>query len=214
MADVERLLSDYIAEHRAGGDADPVEFLDQLDGTDRDELAALIDAYLVRSPGQAWDEQAFHGSEAEILTARLARSFGSRAGLWPVILPRLRERAQVMRADLVERLAGALGAQDKAEKIDGYYHEMEQGLLPSEGVDDSVLSKLGDILGTSAEFLRKAGESISEGGKPDQSAPVFTRIATADRIEAPASPASPGTARIDEADDWDEVDELFRGRRA
>lgn len=213
MADVERLLSQYIEEHRSGGRADAVEYLDQLEGTDREELAALIDAYLVRSPGQAWDAEAFHGSDAEILTARLARSFGSRAGLWPVVLPRLRERAQVMRADLVKRLASALGVEGKAEKVEGYYHEMEQGLLPSQGVDDSVLAKLGEILGTSAEFLRRAGESISEGEAPGQGTPVFTRIATADTTEVAAAGPAPAAAHTEESAEWDEVDALFRGRR-
>jgi len=212
MADVERLLSQYIQEHRSGGPADPVEYLDRLEGADREELAALIDAYLVRSPGQAWDAEAFHGSDAELLATRLARSFASEAGLWPVVLPRLRERAQVMRADLVERLAGALGVGDKAEKVEGYYHEMEQGLLDSRRVDERVLAKLGEILGTSAGFLRRAGESLGEGGGPGQAAPVFTRltVSEAERIEAPASP---GMAEAEEPAEWDEVDELFRGRR-
>jgi len=211
MADVERLLSRYIEEHRSGGPADPVEYLDQLVGTDRDELAALIDAYLVRSPGQAWDAEAFQGSDAELLATRLARSFGSRAGLWPVVLPRLRERAQVMRADLVERLAGALGVGDKAEKVEGYYHEMEQGLLASQGVDESVLAQLGEILGTSADFLRRAGESVGEGGASGQAGPVFTRIAVSD-AELHDRGSSAATTRAEEPADWDEVDELFRGR--
>ena len=134
MADVEKLLSEYIAEHRAGGAADPIEYLDQLQGTDRDELALLIDAYLARSPGRSWDREAFSGSTSERLTESLARSFEGASGLWPTILPRLRDRAQITRGALVHRLAEALGVADHEQKVEGYYHEMEQGLLPSAGV--------------------------------------------------------------------------------
>ena len=50
--DVQKLLSEYIAEHRAGGEADPIAYLDRADDADRPELTELIDAYLVRSPGR------------------------------------------------------------------------------------------------------------------------------------------------------------------
>ena len=109
MADVERLLSEYIAEHRAGGDADPRRYLERVEGLDRAELQALIDAYLQRAPGRAWDPEAFAGSSASILADRLARAVAGQAGMWPVVLPRLRERAQVMREDIARRLAEALG---------------------------------------------------------------------------------------------------------
>ena len=80
--DVQKLLSEYIAEHRAGGEADPLVYLDRADEADRAELAELIDAYLARSPGREWDAEAYEGSAAE----RVAESFGrslpgsSRAG--------------------------------------------------------------------------------------------------------------------------------------
>ena len=46
MADVERLLHEFIAEDRSGGDADPLAYLRRARGADRAELEALIDAYL------------------------------------------------------------------------------------------------------------------------------------------------------------------------
>ncbi len=55
---------------------------------------------------------------------------------------RLRERAQVKRAELVERLAEALGRRPSEEKVASYYHEMEQGSLDSEGVSRAVLEAL------------------------------------------------------------------------
>jgi hypothetical protein len=212
MADVEQLLSEYIAEHRAGGPADPVEYLDRLQGTDREELALLIDAYLSRSPGRRWDPQAFGGSPEERLTESLTRSLEGASGLWPTILPRLRERAQIKRDDLVHRLAEMLGVAGGDTKVEGYYHEMEQGLLPSAGVSSRVLEALGAIVGASAEFLRRAGEPVREGAPSADQGAVYARHAYSD--ERFASEAAPDAARTPGAAaerEWDEVDELFRG---
>lgn len=212
MAEVEQLLSEYIAEHRAGGAADPIAYLDQLKGTDRDELAALIDAYLARSPGRTWDPDAYGGSVPERVAEGLARSLEGASGLWPTILPRLRDRAQITRTELVRRLAQALGVGDQQEKVESYYHAMEQGLLPSAGVSSRVLEALGGIVGASAEFLRRSGEPLGEGGLTVDAAAVYTRRAYPDEryeaaehelgMPAPSEPAER---------EWDEVDELFRG---
>lgn len=214
MSDVDRLLSEYISEHRAGGEADPVGYLEQLDGTDRDELSTLLDAYLQRTPGREWDPEAFQGSAAERLTESLNKSLAGQAGLWPVVLPRLRERAKVKRAELVQKLAQALGVTAGTEKVAGYYHEMEQGSLESAGVSDRVLDALGKIVGASVESLRRAGENLGEGKGLEGHADVaFTRMqhpaAEYSDADAPAGPAparSPGAQ-----EEWDEVDELFRG---
>ena len=212
MADVEQLLSEYIAEHRAGGDADPLEYLDRLEGTDRTELAALIDAYLARSRGRAWDPDAFAGSPAERLTESLARSLEGVSGLWPTILPRLRDRARLKREELVRRLADALGVTGREAKVEAYYHQMEQGLLPSAGISSRVLEALGAIVGASAGFLRRAGEPLGEARPPAEEDLVYTRHAVPDQRFA--GEGEPGEARRPGAADeheWDEVDELFRG---
>ena len=53
MSDVDRLLAEYIAEHRAGGEADPRAFLSRASPAEQRELASLIDAYLARAPRQS-----------------------------------------------------------------------------------------------------------------------------------------------------------------
>ena len=212
MADVEKLLSEYIAEHRAGGAADPIGYLDQLQGTDRDELALLIDAYLARSPGRSWDREAFSGSTSERLTESLARSFEGASGLWPTILPRLRDRAQITRGALVHRLAEALGGADHEQKVEGYYHEMEQGLLPSAGVSPKVLIALGALVDASAEFLRKAGEPLGTGPGATTADFVYARRAFPDeRYEGAEGTTEMRTPAEPPESEWDDVDELFRG---
>jgi hypothetical protein len=177
MAEVDKLFNDYVAEHRAGGVADPLAFLDRVDGTDRDELAVLIDAYLETSPGQPWDPARYEGSAAQRFAEDMHESLGGVSGLWPVLLPRLRERAQIKRAELVRRLAGALGVGGQTEKVAGFYHGMEQGSLDSSGVSTQVLEALAGIVGSSAEALRRAGEKLGEGGAAAEGT-VFARTST------------------------------------
>jgi hypothetical protein len=218
MSDVERLLSEYIADHREHGDADPRAYLDQVEGLDRLELAALIDAYLARAPRRDWDPQAFRESGTVRQVEALSRAVAGESGLWPSLLPRLRERARLRRTEVVSRLAAALGVEGREEKVGLYYHEMEQGSLPAEGVADSVLEALGRILGETAAALRDAGRPLGPGQAA--AAPpgaTFTRRARAPEGAQPrAASAEPDAAppgREQGTPAWDEVDELFRGRR-
>ena len=77
--------------------------------------------------------------------------------MWPSLLPQLRNRARLKRADLVAQLAARLGAEGQGEKVGLYYHQMEQGLLPASGVSDSVLEALGRIVGYGAECAPQGG---------------------------------------------------------
>ena len=208
MSDVDRLLADYIAEHQAGGEADPGEYLSRASPAQRAELAALIDAYLARAPRQPFDQAAFRGSSAERTVDELERAIAGQAGLWPAVLPRLRDRAGLKRSALVERLAAALGARDRQDKVAGYYHQMEQGLLPARGVSDRVLEALGQIVGETSEALREAGRGLRPPGEGPAATPA---AAFARRAHAEAASAAPPEAPPAQEGEWDEVDELFRG---
>lgn len=239
MADIDKLYRDYIAEHRAGGEADPRAYLDQLEGADRTELEALIAGYLRRAPGRSWDPDAYAGSPAERAAQAIAAEWGewelaSEPRPWTELLPALRERAKIKRGELVERLAAAIGYPSETERVAAYYHQMETGKLPSEGVSDTVLEALGKLVGESAAKLRAAGSAIGAGADPqDVSTQVaFARVAIrnpayeaegADTAptEEPEPPPAAASAeppartvedlqRLVEAE-HDEVDRLFTG---
>src|SRR5207248_10728988 len=122
-----------VAEHRPGGKADPIDYVQRLEGTERAELEGLIDGSLARAPRRSWNAEAFQGSAAEAMAESLEKSLDGAAGLWPAVLPGLRERARLKRAELVAGLAAALGASGREEKVADYYHRMEQGTLPASG---------------------------------------------------------------------------------
>ncbi|HZC14301.1 MAG TPA: hypothetical protein VE270_09815 [Thermoleophilaceae bacterium] len=207
MTDVERLLSEYKEAHRSGDDADPRPFLARVSGVDRELLAGLIDAYLERAPRPEFDVQAFQASPAATLAEDVQRSLAGEGGMWPALLPRLRARARLRRADLVAQLAARLGAQSQQDKVAGYYHQMEQGLLPEPGVSDTVLEALGKIVGWTAESLRKAGQMPAPGPQRTDPGAVFART----RMTAAAPEAEPAMPGGPPREQWDEVDRLFRG---
>lgn len=224
MPDVDTLFRDYVAEHRSGGRADPSGYLEQLEGADRRELRALIDGYLSRAPGKAWDAAAYAGSPTERAAKSIAAEWdewelADEPQPWTELLPALRNRAQVKRRELVEKLAEAIGFPADVERVGAYYHQMETGRLPSEGVSNRVLRALGELLGESAERLRAAGSAIGAG--QDQ-AEVNTRVAFARKAiqdpdyivdasaPAPAAAPPPGSAEAAEHEP-DEVDRLFTG---
>jgi hypothetical protein len=208
MTDVERLLAEYKRAHRSGAESDPRPFLARLAGSEREQLAGLIDAYLARAPRRHFDEAGLRDSPAMAVVESLQRSLAGSGGLWPSLLPRLRTQAQIKRADLVAELAARLGAQSQQAKVAAYYHQMEQGLLPASGVSDSVLEALGTIVGSTRDALRRAGELPAAGGSAAEGGAVFARSAYPRETDPEA--ASSQAAPMQEPE-WDQVDRLFRG---
>ena len=208
MSDVDHLFTEYVREHQAGGEADPRYFLARASPGERTELAALIDGYLTRAPRQTVDPETFRGSATERTVDELERVIGGQGGLWPALLPRLRDRIGLKRSELVRQLAEALGVGNRSDKVAAYYHQMEQGLLPASGVADSVLEVLGRLVGESAKALRDAGRAAGPPGEAAApAAAAFARRAYSDEeMTSPGTAAEPA-----QPEEWDEVDELFRG---
>ena len=203
MSDVERLLAEYKQLHQASGDADPSAFLARASGAEREQLAALIDAYLERAPRRPFHAARFRDSRASAVAESAGRTLAGSAGLWPVLLPRLRNQARIRRADLVAELAARLGAQSKQEKVASYYHGMEQGLLPAAGVSDTVLEELGKIVGYGKDALRSAGRVPAPGPPPPDAGAVFARTTRRRGVQDREAAAAA------EPEEWDEVDRLF-----
>ena len=204
MTQVDELLNEYKQAHRAGA-GDPRPFLSRAPAADRAVLAALIEGYLENAPRRDFAREEFLDSPAAPVAEGIERSLAGAGGLWPALLPRLRAQARTKRADLVRELAARLGAESQQDKVAGYYHQMEQGLLPADGVSDTVLEALGKIVGVAGESLRKAGSLPAPGPVRMDEAAVFTRMTQ-------ASQADPGPEAARSApEEWDEVDRLFRG---
>ena len=207
MTSVDDLFDRYKAAFAAGERPDPQAYLEPLAGADRRELEALIDGFLARGARPAYSPEAFAAAQASPLAQRVMAEVSE---TWPVLLPKARDRAGILRSDLVTRLAEALGVSGRSDKVERYYHQMERGLLDPAGVSDRVLSALGEIVGVSKERLRAAARPVTP---PPAAGAAFARVAPSPApAPAAAPPAAMSRMRSAAPAEWDEVDELFRGR--
>jgi hypothetical protein len=220
MADVDAIFRDFARAFEGDRSTDPRPYLEQVDAVDREELRLRIEAFLERVPRREWDPDAFAGSLAERALAAASPEIDAPAVEdakgWSELLPALRDAARLKRAEVVEKLASALGFPQSEEKVAMYVHQMEMGALPAKGVSTRVLEALGSILGASAETLRRVGEAGEAGGA--SGGEVFAR-----RGAPSEGMASPGVESHDlayesvadassrESRDLDELDRLFTG---
>jgi hypothetical protein len=212
MADVEQLLREFLAAFEADPGTDPGPYLARVEGAERRELVALIDAHLERSPRRRWDAAAFAASPARPLADDLARALEGVGGTWPVLLPRLRNGARLRRSELVARLAAQLGVPGREEKVGRYYHAMEHGMLEPAGVSERVLRALASVTGATVEGLRAAGHALPQpSASGPRSGATFARKATPDADLLAPMPAVDIPHGAAAAEGWDDIDELFRG---
>ncbi|MEO7197948.1 MAG: hypothetical protein ABIZ50_05695 [Solirubrobacterales bacterium] len=222
MADLQKLLGEFAEALEAGRSPDPAEWLGRVDGEERQKLGAMIDRYLMTAPRRTWDPAEYEHSLAKLAVDQVYESLEGASGSWPELLPRLRNRARVKRSELVERLAAALEVgtgQPQLEKVGGYYHRMEHGLLPARGVSARVIEALASIVGEDPDAIRRAGEGAVAGGASESL--LFARMAgppvpaaLSDADEAPPEELSDATraGRVGPpARQRDEIDELFTG---
>ena len=211
LTDIDRLITEYVAAYEQSGVApDPQPYLQRAPDSERAALAKRIEEILLSAPRRAWDPKAFEATLGSPLMREIEAAVRGESGLWPALLPRLRNAARLKRREVVQQLAQELGVAGREEKVGRYYHEMEQGLLDERGVSDRVIQALAGILGASADTLREAGSALGSAsfGTQGQPATVYTRTALPDSAYPSAAEQEPAQ-RSEEA--WDEVDELFAG---
>src|SRR3954469_6487670 len=95
MADRDQLFDEFRRSYEAGGGADPREWLQQVEGSERDELRRRIEAYREEPPRRYWDPTAFQSSRASAALSGLDQSLSGQSGMWPTVLPRLRDAARI-----------------------------------------------------------------------------------------------------------------------
>jgi hypothetical protein len=180
---VEKLFGEYASAYSRGERPQAREFLVRAGGQ-ANELARLIDSFLVRAPVPTPDEQAVELFEAW------------QADESPLL--RLRTARGVTRDAVVAALVRTLGLDvKKKEKVKRYYHELESGSLDAERVDGRVWDVLADTLGA-----RVADLFGSRPRQPEFPTPAFARSSR------PMMAAMRVAEQSEEPED--EVDRLFR----
>jgi transcriptional regulator with XRE-family HTH domain len=209
MTETDRLLSDFIDAWNAGRRPRVQDYLARAPDDARNELAEQLTTFLEYAPTPAYDEATMAELMADPAVVAAAEAFESEAGLWPALLPRLREQARLTLGDVAGRLADALGLVGREAKTEAYLSRMEAGTLDPGGVSRRVLEALGRILRVDPGDLDRAGAfGVAEPAPallrsdPGTAPSVAHLEVLADALAASA----PG-------EEWDEVDHLFRGGR-
>ena len=194
MADVSALFDEYAAAFARGEEPDLREYLARA-GEEADELARLVEAFVVVASAREPSEE------------RVALTRAWAAGESPLL--ELRARRGVRREEVVEAILGRFGIDAaKRQKVAGYYHELEAGLLDPLRVDRGVWELLAELLRSSVSDLRR---------RPRLSPPPPAGLAVAYRRSTPkaafesVASAAPAAAQAPQPPEPpDEVDRLFR----
>jgi transcriptional regulator with XRE-family HTH domain len=209
MTETDRLLSQFMDAWNAGRRPRVQDYLARAPDDARAELAEQLTTFLEYAPTPDYAEATMAELMAEPAVVTAAAAFESEAGLWPALLPRLREQARMTLGDLARRLNEALAVTGRETKTEAYLKQMEAGSLDPGGVSRRVLEALGRILRVDPEDLDRAGAfGVAEPApallrsEPGTAPSVAHLEVLADALAAPA----PG-------EEWDEVDRLFRGGR-
>ena len=171
----------------AGDPNDPLgELLDRdavaaLLGEGREELAELVDAFLLWAEAPEPDEDAVAIAQAWL------------EGEAPLVA--LRVRRGVRREDVVDAIVARFGLAGLREKVARRYHELETGQIDARRADPALLDELGALLRT------RVADLLAWRPRP------LAAEATYFRAEAPVE--APAQALRRPAEEPDEVDRLF-----
>jgi hypothetical protein len=187
MTSVETLFDEFATSYLRGEQPDVHDFLERA-GAEREDLGRMLDRFLQTAPARQPTEE-----EVVLLQARLEQE--------PPLLA-LRLRRKLSRGSVVDAIVAALGLDPaKREKVDGYYHRLETGLLEPGGVNRSVWDALGDFLQANVRVL--AGVAAP----PPPTAPAVSYLRRADDVQKRLYSMSVEHARVEP--ELDEIDRLF-----
>jgi hypothetical protein len=164
MTGVERLLAEYRKQYQALGKVDPQPFLAQVEGVNRVELAALIDGFLAQASEPPFDAAAFARFQADDARAALVERVLDDATLQDLI-----GRSRIKRSEFVRQLSIKLRLSGRETQVRRRLRDIENGDAPVERVRPAVWSAVGELLGESADRVRRAAEnarSVGAAGTP------------------------------------------------
>lgn len=220
MDRVDELLERYAAAVRSG-DADPAPFLTEVEGSDRDRLERRMEIFLMASPVEEdgepreWDPSAYRGSLAERIVGEIVEETRCPSGEWPELIPDLMAEGELERETVVTELAEGLGAEtpEQVEKVRVYFHGMTWGTLDARQVTDTVLDRLAQILDSSRDALRQAGDAIGRSQPDPAGGATFARRPSVEALNLGLEDSGEGGMRSPSVG-LDEIDRLFTSREA
>jgi transcriptional regulator with XRE-family HTH domain len=217
MSTTDQLLSEFIDAWNAGARPRVREYLARLpDGPARDELAEQLSNWLEVAPTPAYDTATRAQIAAEPAVTGLFTAANTDAGMWPTLVPRLRDRAGLSLTDLAGQLVDrfSLDRQD-SDRTAGYLDRLERGTLDPARVSRRLTQALAHILGVGERTFADAAtyqrafraQPAAAGGTLFRGAPAPAAPA---QLEADFGVLS-RAARAPAPPPLDELDRLFTG---
>lgn len=201
---IDVLLSDFIDAWNAGDRPRVGDYLARAAPAQRAELAARLEDWLVVAPTPDYGDRAREEIRQEPALRLALAEIATEPGLWPELLPRLRERAGLALGDLAARVTAAFGLGGEEPRAERYLERMERGDLDAARVSRRLLDALGAALGVPAETLARAGTPHPAPAAPGQAlfrAAPGTAASFEDDLEALSRAAmAPAPAPLDELD--------------
>lgn len=199
MADVNDLYERFVREWFAGQAPDVATYLDGLAPTQADELAELLETFLLAAPTVEPQGRPAAASDP-VLAGVLALGDAFEAPSWGARLEAARRSAGLSLRDLGERFAAAFGLDDRALRASSLLERLERGELPSSGVSVRAARALARIVGAPDGALI-----------PPRAAALYrAESAEAAALEGLLAGASAALA-LEDGEVWDELDDLLRG---
>ncbi len=190
VSTVDRLLAELVDRWSRGAPLDVAGLLEQA-GSDADELAGLIDAFLDRAPRREPSDQA----------VAFVRSLADP----PLLRVRVGHEPALKVDDVADAITAACDVDPaKRGKVRRYYQMLEGGTLDPSRVADAVWQALTGVFGRSVRELVRA----STAG-PVLPGTAFYRAERAAPVLFDASTADMPSQVPDEPAELDEVDRLF-----
>ena len=204
MTDVDRLLSEFIDAWNAGERPRVNDYLARAPAAQQDELADALGDWLAVAPTPAYDEAALRAIRAEPALRGALAAVDAEAGLWPELLPRLRERAGLSVRALATRLTAAFGLGGQEDRAETYLQRMERGELDPARVSRRLLTRSATRSASRAGSCEAAGGLSPRTGAPAHALFRAERDAAAsfeDELDALSRAAlTPAPAPMDELD--------------
>ena len=211
--DTDLLLSEFIDAWNAGRRPSVRDCLRRVpDGPERAELAEAIEAWLALAPTPDLDAEGRAAVRAEPVVQRVLAGVERDAGLWPELLPDLRERSRLSLGQLAGRIVERLSLPpaDRGRAAD-YLGRMERGELDPTRVSRRLLEALAEVLGASPAALADAG-SVGRGLRPASAGGTLFRTDGEADDQVGRDLAILSRAAMEPAPpSLDEVDRLFLG---
>lgn len=213
MSTTNQILGDFIDAWNAGRRPRVRDYLARAPaGTARDELAGRITTWLELAPTPDYDDATRAEIRAEPIVQRVLAAAGEEAGMWPDVIPRLRERAGLSLRELAQRIVERfqLGG-GSADRTTDYLGRLERGELEPARVSRRLLDALGEALGASGRTLSEAARLGGSFRPAAAGGTLFRSDAGADEQVARDIEALSRAAMRPAPAPLDELDRLFTG---